>query len=60
GYNCGAALGAKLSVGFPALQEKLTSAKASPGCFALRPVPCFIKNKDFCFTKKEALNYRRC
>jgi hypothetical protein len=27
GYDCGAALGAKLSVGFPALQEKLTLAE---------------------------------
>ena len=31
GYDSVAIWGAKLSVGFLALQEKLTSAKASPG-----------------------------
>jgi hypothetical protein len=42
GYDFGAALGAKLSVGFPALQEKLTSAKASPGLSIIEAKFCFI------------------
>ena len=52
GYDCGAAIGAKLAEDLTALSLEIRAglpseryfgrrAKASPDCFAFSPIPCF-------------------
>jgi hypothetical protein len=60
GYDCGAVIGAKLSVGFSALQKKLTKAKRALTVSHLGQFLVLIKCRKFQWSWKAAMNYSRC